>query len=349
MALSGGHWKNLAECQKLTQPYIIPGVVETDIKRNNPLDLFSLVQANHTGEKIQWLRENTTAEGAVSNLGIGGQTLLTEDIEYTEKETYLRMNYIFRKLNKYVQSIYGTYNNYEQIKLKEIIKGVKRAVGAAIIYDDYTYDANSLQMDGLHALAAEAGTSTDYNIDATDIALSLAKWRQLYYGMKHGVDFWLIPVQLQKRIDAAYQEVGFTSIKADTAGTMGGMSWGQDEAGKPIKIFMNAPLIYTDYLVLEDAGTGAGSNARSTGVSAARLSLFGVKLGRGTLAEAVPGLRFLFGKTEENGEFFDIEPFDKLEGFKAKALRVSTMTALLLGSPMALGRIYDFTDAAITA
>ena len=57
----------------------------------------------------------------------------------------------------------------------------------------------------------------------------------------------------------------------------------------------------------------------------------------------------LFGKTEENGEFFDIETFDKLEGFKAKALRVSTMTALLLGSPMALGRIYDFTDAAITA
>jgi len=347
MALSGGHWANLEECQKLTQPYQLPGVVETDIKRNNPLDYFSLAQANHTGEKIVWLRENTTAEAAVADLGIGGQTVLSEDIEYTEKEAHLRMKYLFRKLDKFVPHIYGTFNNYEEIKLKECIKGVKRAIGNGLIYDDYTYDANSIQMDGLHAIAAESW-GKDWDIDNAEIALSLANWRKLYYAMKHGVDFWLIPYQLQKHIDAAYQEVGFAGLKTATAGTMGGITWGKDDMGKPISYFMNAPLIATDYLVLETVNTGQGSDARAKSTSGTMYSLFGIKLGQASLAEADPGIKLAFGKTEENGEFFDLEYFEKLENYKAKAIRVSTYTQLIAGSPMSVGRITDFTDAAIT-
>ena len=38
MANSGGHWATLAEAQKLTQSTKIPGVIEEDVKRNNPLD-----------------------------------------------------------------------------------------------------------------------------------------------------------------------------------------------------------------------------------------------------------------------------------------------------------------------
>ena len=347
MALSGGHWKNLAEVTKLTQPYQLPGVVETDILRNNPLDLFSLAQANHTGEKIVWLRENTTAEAAVADLGIGGQTVLSEDIEYTEKDAHLRMKYIFRKLDKFVPHIYGTFNNYEEIKLKECVKGVKRKVGKGMIYDDYTYDPNSLQMDGLHAIAAESW-GQPWDIDAGQIALSLALWRNLYYAMKHGVDFWLIPYQLQKRIDAAYQERGFTGLASATAATMGGLVWGQDEMGKPLTRFMNAPLIPTDYLTMETLNTGQGSNARVSVSTGDGLSLFGIKLGMASLQEADPGIKLAFGKTEENGEFFDIEYFEKLETHKAKALRLSTYTIFIPGSPMSVGRISDFTDAAIT-
>ncbi len=347
--LSGGHWKNLGEAQKLTQPYQLPGVVETDIKRNNPTDFFPLAQANHSGERIDWLRENTTTEDAVSNLGIGGQTILSEDIEYTEKNTTLRIKYMYRKLDKFIPHIYGTFNNYEEIKLKECVKGVRRKVGHAMIYDDYTYDTNSLEFDGLHAWAAESW-GEDWDIDEGEGALSLANWRKLYYAMKHGVDFWLIPYTLQRHLDAAYQEVGFTQLKADTAGTMGGITWGQDEGGKPITKFMNAPLIPTDYLGLETVNTGQGSDARASNLTSGTMySLFGVKLGSAGLMEADPGCKMAFGKTETNGEFFDLEYFEKLEGYKAKAIRLSTYVAMILGSPMAIGRITDFTDAAITA
>jgi len=42
---SGGHWKTLAEAQKLTQSTKIPGVFEEDIKRNNPLERIPVAQA----------------------------------------------------------------------------------------------------------------------------------------------------------------------------------------------------------------------------------------------------------------------------------------------------------------
>ncbi len=69
MALSGGHWSTLAELLKATQPTLIPGVVDEDVKRGNPVDIFPFAQANHTGDYIQWLREDTTA---VIISGVGG-------------------------------------------------------------------------------------------------------------------------------------------------------------------------------------------------------------------------------------------------------------------------------------
>ena len=39
MALSGGHWSTLAEVLKATMPTLIPGVVDEDVKRGNPVDI----------------------------------------------------------------------------------------------------------------------------------------------------------------------------------------------------------------------------------------------------------------------------------------------------------------------
>ena len=105
MADSGGHWKTLAEAAKLTQSMKIPGVYEEDIKRNNPLDRISVAQAAHTGLKIEWLRESTTTEDAVTEIDIGEQLSWSDDIEYTEHEMTLRRVYIQRKLDHYLPGI----------------------------------------------------------------------------------------------------------------------------------------------------------------------------------------------------------------------------------------------------
>src|SRR3990172_1160495 len=171
MADSGGHWLNLAEAKKLTQSTKIPGVFEQDVKRNNPIDRVPVAQAAGTGLKIEWLRENTTTEDAVTGADPGGALSWADDVEYTEVESTLRYVYIQRKLDRYVQNIYGTYNDYKMQVLAEMEKGLKRKLGDRFIYGDETYGGSPTQWDGLHALAAThgatpgTGVNVNLNID----------------------------------------------------------------------------------------------------------------------------------------------------------------------------------------
>ena len=140
MALSGGHWSTLAEAKKLTQSMLIPGVIDEDIKRGNPFAMLPLAQANHTGSSIKWLRSNATATGDVKNFTRGALRTWTESVTYTEVETELRSCNLSRLLDKFNPAIYGTFNNYEEIVLSEMLDAMKKNMGDKIIYDDYTYD-----------------------------------------------------------------------------------------------------------------------------------------------------------------------------------------------------------------
>ena len=359
MADSGGHWSNLAAAQKLTQSMKIPGVFEEDIKRNNPLDRLTVGQAAHSGLKIEWLRELpaavTAIEAAVADIDIGEQLAWTEDVDYEEKEMTLRRSYIQRKLDKYIPGIYGTYNNYEARMLLESEKGLKRKLGARIIYADNTY-TSSKQFDGVHALAAEHGTpytaGSDYdqkNIDNGDAGLSLEFLRTMIDAMLHGVDELWAPYEVIRRMDAAYQEKGFAGLATATAGTMAFLSMGYNELGKRVLFWDGIPLIRTDYLVAEDDDTGTGADGAARGLYASGdkvYSIFAVK--HGNVLNQEPGLTFAYGGTEGLGDFYKLVRFPELEDYDAGGIRLVNYAALLLGSSLCLGRIFDIQDAAIT-
>ena len=124
MADSGGHWKNLTELKKLSQSTLVPGVIEEDIKRENPVMRVPVAQAANTGQSIKWLRESTTAEDAVADVAVGGEVSWSEDIEYETVETELKICYLQRKLDKFGKDIYGNVNDYEAQVLLEMKKGV---------------------------------------------------------------------------------------------------------------------------------------------------------------------------------------------------------------------------------
>jgi len=191
MADSGGNLKNLEEAQKLTESTKIPGVIATDIKRNNPLDRVPVAQAVGTGKSIKWLREKVTLEDSVIDIDIGGKLSWTETVEYDEVETELKRQALQRKLDKFVRDIYGTYNDYRAQVVLEMEKGLKRKVGDRIIYGDVTYGGAG-QFDGFHALAAESSLTSGLNIDQAGSALSLMNLRTLCDAMKAGMDeIWL--------------------------------------------------------------------------------------------------------------------------------------------------------------
>jgi len=346
--LSGGHWSTLAELLKATQPTLIPGVVDEDVKRGNPVDILPFAQANHTGDYIQWLREDTTAEGDVADIGIGGATAFTEGVTYSAQQATLRICYLQRKLDKYIPAIHQTVNNYEQMLVEEMMRGITKKMGNKIIYDDYTYDATGLSMDGLHAWAAVNYGQT-WDIDGGEAALALEDMRILGDEMKHGFDFWLMPFCLARQIDRVYREMGIVALAHATAGPLGLISYDVNSAGGRTTLFDGKPIIRSDFLVAEEGDTGRGTtsaDARAVHTAdAAQYSIFALKLGVGNLAQEDPGVKVAFGKTESDGEFYNLEYFEKLENYIGKAMRLAAYTELVVGSKYAIGRIFDVPNS----
>lgn len=363
MADSGGHWKTLAEAQKLTQSTKIPGVIENDIKRNNPLERVPVAQAAGTGLKIEWLREKTTTDDAVTEAAVGQQLVWGDDVEYTEVESTLRYIYLQRKLDRYVQGIYGTYNDYKAQVLLEMEKGLKRVVGDRFIYGDTTYGGTPTQFDGLHALAAEnstpnsatliAAAATDYsnlNFDAETLGLSITSLRQIIDAMLFGCDEIWVPWNIGIRLDAAYEEMGMVRLASATAGSMATFSKGISDIGKPILYFAGIPVLRTDYLMKEQEGTGTGATANRRGKYASgtiTYSVFGVRYGN--VMERDPGLCYAFGGTSNAGDLYELVLWENLEDYNAGGMRMNSYGTVLLGSPKCVARIADVTDVAVIA
>lgn len=354
MADSGGHWKTLAEAQKLTQSTLIPGRFEEDVKRSNPLDIFPVTQAANTGKSIKWLREKTTTESAVAEVDIGEQLSWSEDVEYEEMETALKRVYIQRKLDNFVEGIYGNINNYKAMKLMECQKGLRYKIGDRMIYGDLTYGA-SKQFNGLHRTVAynkETFTLFDdnLNIDNGEAGLSIRNLRLMVDAMKFGCDVLLFPTKIAQRIDEAFEDRGLVALASGTAGSLLRFTRGLDQWGQPMMFFNGIPMVRTDFLVAEQAntGTGASSNTRAKQSSGDnQYSVFGIKFGNPVMGE--PGTTLAFGNTPTQGQFFKMVLFPELEDYDAGGIRLISYLAILQGSMKSIGRIYDIEDAAVTA
>lgn len=348
MADSGGHWKTLAEAQKLTQSKLVPGVQEGDVKLNNLLDILPVAQAAGTGTSIKWLREKTTTEGAVASVDIGEQLVWSEDVEYEVAETELKRIYIQRKLDNFVSSIYGTINDYKARKFIEMEQGLRKKVGDKILYGDATFV--NKDFDGLHALAAERGTSSSLNIDNGEAGFSFRNWRLLQAAMKQGVDVWIVPTCIGIRIDEGFEELGFVSLASGTAGSRTMITRGWDEQGKPMSYFGGVPIIRSDFLVAENPNTGIGdgADARAKWTAGDRqYSIFGIKFGN--VLNQEPGVTLAYGGTEGAGDFYKLVLFPNLEEFDASGMRMISYCGMLQGSIYTLGRIFDIEDVAVTA
>lgn len=343
MADSGGYWANLVEAQKLTQATLVPGIIEEDIRRGG-IGL-TLPVTQFTGTEMTWNKEVTVRTGRKGS--IGGQMVWTDNMTLSQKSADLKIIYDQTPLNKFVQSIYGTINNYRAITLRGMMKGLMLTLEDRLIYDDETYpdagDTGNQEFDGLHAIAAEQ--SGDLNIDEGG-ALSLYNIRTMIDAMKAGMDFILMPFPIARRLDSFFTEGGST---VSNRSAVGSYQWSTlDMIGMRVPFFNNIPIIRSDFLVAEQAATGEGSNKKAAHSSGtAEYSIFGVKLGQ--LSEANPGLTLGFGGGNNSlGELFKLDVFDKLEGYDAEGFRMTGYVGLAAASKFSVARIHGITNAAIT-
>ena len=349
--LSGGYWNNLAEVLKATTPSLIKGVVDDNYKRGNPVDILGFVQANHTGEYIRWLREAANLEDSVADIGQGGATIFSEGATFSAQTAVLRICYLMTKIDSYDNAIWQKENDYERMALEGMMRDITKKLGDKLIYDDYTYDGSGLTMDGLHAWAA-TNWGEAWDIDEGEGALALENMRIISDELKHGMDFWLMPFALARQIDRVYREHGIADIASATRGVLGLIGYAINEAGGRTLTFDNKPIIRSDFMVAEQVNTGQGTtsgNARAKYSSGTKMySVFAIKLGATTLGTIDPGVKVAFGKTEADGEFFNLEYIEKMTGYIGKALRLAAYTNLIVGSKWGIGRITDITNAAPT-
>lgn len=343
MAASGGHWDTLAAAQKLTQSIQISGFLEEDLLQGGLMGMLPFWQL--TGKSLKWLEEKTVQ--TASPVGVGSQLAWTDAVDYTEREITLKQYYIQTPLNKFIAQTYGNINNYEAIQLVEDKKAVIKKLNNDFIYGDTTYSAGNLELDGIHALSEAKSADFDGNANVLDIdegeaGLQLSNLRNLEDEMKYGIDFWLFPLPLARRIDAYVQENGISTA------VFGSIGFGLDDLGKRVTSWNGVPIVRSRYLVAEQANTGVGSDARAKNASGTKMySVFAVKTGN--VAAREPGVTMVFGgdSMREDGDIMRIDRFDKLEDFDASGLRIVSYAGLADGTSMALGRIHDITDAAV--
>ena len=200
MADAGGYWANLAESQKLTQSTLVPGIIEEDIRRGGLFPRLPIMQA--PGTKVEWNREN--AVRTASKVSVGGQLQWTDNITYTAKEAELVHLYDQTPLNNFIQSQYGTIQNYRNITLRGMRKGMIHTLEDRLIYDDLTFPgAGGAEFDGLHAIAEE--NTGDLDIDEGS-DLSIANLRVMKDAIKYGVDILLMSFVVARSLDAFYQD-----------------------------------------------------------------------------------------------------------------------------------------------
>lgn len=336
MASSGGHWKDLAELQKLTQTFLIPGVVNDNIKRGGLIDRFPLAQG--TGKDIAWNRSSTVR--TAKKAGLGDTLVWEEQVAYEQITTELKMIYDQSALNKFVRGVYGSINDYEAQQLLELQEGCLQLLEDELIYGDLTYGTN--EFDGLHAWAETQ--SGDLDIDEGDGALSLANMRALGDAMKRGVDLLLAPFELGRRFDAL---VPGGIVEANRA-AYGNVQITVDQLGRRITFWDGIPIMRSDYMLAETNATGQGSDARAKWTSGTKYyTIFALKFGN--VFQRNPGLTLAFGgERNELGELFRLDPFAHLESKDASGIRLVGYFAVLAGSDFSVGRVTDITDAAIT-
>ena len=349
MVDSGGHWNDLAAAQKLSQGKRVPGFVQEDIRRGALTDLLPVAQ--QTGVDLTWLRESVI--GTSRRAAIGATLIWDEEVDYDEISRKLVIRYKQSPLNKYVKSVYGTFNNYATIQAMEDRKALFQGINDDLIYGDPTNgvagSGEGGEPSGLHHLAALypstlGGTTNDVNIDQGSAGLSLANMRTLEDNMKYGVDFWLVPFEVWRRISAYAQEAGLST------NTFGQVTFGINDIGQRVMFWNGTRIIPSDYLVAENANTGNSSSSlrakHSTGT--AQYSIFAIKRGDPQIGAA--GLSWNFGgEGASAAEPIMVKAFDELEDFDAAGLRQKVYHNLADGSIMAIGRIWDITDAAIVA
>jgi len=315
-----GYFNNAAEMAKLVQSKLLPGVVQEIYEVGQLLPQMPITTID--SYSLKWNREGTLP--SVTAKSKGEQYTWKEVATYSQPTLALKEYGDQWALVKGAQETYKDPNDYRGVMQAQIIKGALRTIEDQLIYGNAT--SNPKQFDGLDKLCPATGGHTfgsfqDHDMGGATNGLTVDVLMEFLRQCKPKPSIVLMTGKMQDKLFKYAMGKGGAIVMARVP----------NEFGKLIPAINDIPIVVSDYLCTENDNTGG-------------------KLGSGNL---VSMYAIRFGQTEDGGvslcvggntggqDFFEVDHFDKLEGFNAEGIRAYCYVALAMGSTKAVSRIHS--------
>jgi len=324
-----GHFTNLTEAQKLVQSTLLAGVVQEIYEEGSLLSRLPVMTID--SKSILYNREKTLPSGAFYD--IHEQIPWNADVDY-EAQVEVALKRVIRQdvLDQFMMDTYKTPNDYRQVILAQLRKGVMRTIENKFIYGAISSDAK--EFDGLNVLCpTTAGGDFDgeQDLDAGGSAHALmsSELLQLVDKCKPKPDILLMTRTMRNYLTAWCWGKSGAIVYASSLSAV----------GKRIETIDGVEIVVSDYLS-ENELDNYGTESTGTGLS----SIYAIRFG----AIEEGGLELCTGGDTGGVNLFKITNLAALEDYDAEGIRLSAYLALALGSTKAIAKIHSIdSDRAV--
>ena len=326
-----GHFESLAEARKIVQSEMIAGVIQETYEEGQLLKMLPVTVID--SRSLIYNRESTLPSAAFYD--IHEQIPWTADVNFVQKEVWLKRIARQDILDKFMLKTYRNPNDYRTEILRALRKGVMRTIEDKLIYGSGSTEASS-EFDGLDKLITIAdgdtfGQSYDMGGDATPVSLKVL--RELIDVVRPKPSILLMTRTMRNTLSATAFEKG---LVLDLTSTMASISYSKDEFGARVDYFDGIPIVISDYLLDEVNNTGGKDPGNDSGIA----SIYAIRFGQ--IADG--GLSLVVGGDTGGPEFFNVVELDDLEDYDAGGIRLVAYVTLALGSTKGLGRIHSIDE-----
>jgi len=323
-----GYFANTTEMVKLVQSKLLAGVVQTVYEVGQLIPKLPVTTID--SYTLKWNREATLPSISAKSKG--------EQYGWKEVATYGQPSVALKEfgdqwaLVKGAQETYKDPNDYRGVIQAQIIKGALRTIENKLVYGDAT--TYPKEFDGLDKLCPATGghafgANQDFDAGGAAGELTIAALLELIRQCKPKPSFILMPPAIKDKLFIYSMGKAGAIVMARTP----------SEFGTLVETVNGIPIVTSDYLLTENDNDGGYLGSGNL------VSIYAIRTG--SIEEG--GVSLCLGGSTGGKDFFEVDHFDKLEGYNAEGIRAYCYTALAMGSPKSITRIHSCDQtAAIT-
>jgi len=305
----------LVESAKLTNDYLVAGVIATIVKDNPLMERLPFIDI--VGEALAYNRENGIPSASFYDVG---DTWAEDTPQFTRVTVGLKILGGDADMDQFIQQTRSNINDQEATAIEQKAKAVRHKFEDVFFYGDAT--AFTKEFDGLHSVNLVPATQQVHQ-GATTVtaALSLMKLDEAIDMVKPGKPELMVMTRaVRRRITQHTRASGYHFTVS------------RDEMGRQVEMYGDVPMVISDFLVQTETITGGAYALKTTGDSS---TIFLMQFGEAGICGA------------QNGPITVVR-LGELESKDASRTRIKWYCTLLNYGTLSAALVDGVKDAAVT-